>query len=53
MLRVLDPVKNARRKRPPRIEEAKPTRRTGFDPTKALLRTTPKKEDPSSEGGAQ
>jgi hypothetical protein len=52
MLRVLDPVKNARRKRPPRIADVKPTRRTGFDPTKTLLRT-PKKQDPSSEGGAQ
>jgi len=51
VLRVLDPVKNARRTRPPRLAEAKPTRRTGFDPIKALL-LAPKKEDPSSEGGA-
>ena len=49
-LRVLDPVKNARRTRPPRVAEAKPTRRTGFDPAKALL-LAPKKEDPSSEEG--
>jgi putative transposase len=52
VLRVLDPVKNARRTRPPRVADAKLTRRTGFDPTKALLRT-PKKEDPSSDGGTQ
>ena len=52
VLRVLDPVKNARRKRPPHVADTPPTRRTGFDPTKALLRA-PKKEDPSSEGGAQ
>lgn len=51
-LHVLDPAKNARRKRPPRVEGEKPARRTGFDPTKTL-RGTPKKEDPSSEGGAQ
>jgi transposase InsO family protein len=38
-LRVLDPVKNARRKRPPRVADAKPVRPTGFDPTKTLLRT--------------
>jgi putative transposase len=50
VLRVLDPVKNARRTRPPRVAEAKPTRRTGFDPGKALL-LAPKKEDPSSEEG--
>lgn len=36
-LRPLDPVKNARRKRPPRVAAAKPTRPTGFDPTKPLL----------------
>jgi putative transposase len=54
VLRVLDPVKNARRQRPPRVADTQPTRRTGFDPTKALLRA-PKKEDPSSEseGGTQ
>ncbi len=52
VLRVLDPIKNARRKRAPRIERALPTRPTGFDPPAALLRT-PKKDDPGSEGGSQ
>ena len=51
-LRVLDPVKNARRKRPPRVEGAKPIRATGFDPSKTLLGRS-KKEEPGSEGGAQ
>lgn len=46
VLRVLDPVKNARRKRPPRIADAKPVRRTGFDPAKTLLQKA--KTDPSS-----
>jgi putative transposase len=50
VLRVLDPVKNARRTRPPRVEGEKPTRRTGFDPIKALL-NAPKKQDPSAAGG--
>jgi putative transposase len=49
VLRVLDPIKNARRKRPPRVEDAKPTRRTGFNPSAALL-GAPKKDDPGSEG---
>lgn len=50
-LRPLDPLKNARRKRPPRVAEAKPSRATGFDPTKTLLRrkTT---EDSSAEEGS-
>ncbi len=52
VLRVLDPIKNARRKRPPRVENARPTRSTGFDPPAALL-GAPKKRDPGSEGGAQ
>ncbi len=54
VLRLLDPVKNAQRKRPPRVAEEKPTRLTGFDPTRTLLRT-PKAKDggPGSEGGAQ
>jgi transposase InsO family protein len=54
-LHVLDPVKNARRKRPPRVADAKPTHRTGFDPTKTLLLApkAPKKDDPGSEGGVQ
>ena len=39
VLRVLDPVKNARRKRPPRVADAKPLRPTGFDPAGTLLRT--------------
>jgi putative transposase len=46
VLRVLDPAKNARRKRPPRVASAKPLRRTGFDPVKALLRRA--ETDPSS-----
>lgn len=51
-LRLLDPIKNARRKRPPRIAKEEPTRRTGFDPANTLLQTS-KKKDPSSdpEGG--
>ena len=51
-LRVLDPIKNARRKRPPRVADETPTRRTGFDPAKALLGTS-KKKDPSSDAGTQ
>jgi putative transposase len=51
VLRVLDPVKNARRTRPPRVEGEKPMRRTGFDPIKALLHA-PKKQEPSAEGDA-
>jgi transposase InsO family protein len=50
VLRVLDSVKNARRKRPPRIADAKPLRPTGFDPTKTLLRTA-KTVDSNAEQG--
>ena len=50
-LRPLDPVKNARRKRPPRVAETTPLRLTGFDPTKPLLRTKENKAD-STTGGS-
>jgi transposase InsO family protein len=50
-LRVLDPVKNARRKRPPRTADAKPLRKTGFNPTAALLRTATTSASKKEGGG--
>lgn len=51
-LRPLDPVKNARRKRPPRVAEARPSRPTGFDPTKPLLRANTSPGDSNTEGAS-
>lgn len=50
VLRKLDPEKNARRKRPPRIAGATSVRRTGFDPAAALLQTV-RKGAPSEKRG--
>ena len=50
VLRLLDPVKNARRKRPPRSADVRPLRRTGFDPPRTLL-LTGKMKDLGEERG--
>jgi putative transposase len=55
VLRPLDPLKNARRKRPPRggPTAPKPTRPVDFDPTRALLRGASNDDDTGATGGGQ
>ena len=55
MLRPLDPIKNARRKRPPRSPagEVKPSRPVNFDPTRALARGASRNDAPDGAGGVQ
>lgn len=54
LLHPLDPVKNARRRRPPRggPAAAKPARPVHFDPTKVLLRGNGLDNDTTPAGGA-